>query len=193
LLFLCAFTMLVWVGCNGKPKPVPEVEMSGLEKRDDGLYLKESGEKFNGWLVEFYENESEDSQEARQLKSRSRISSGLLDGVSTGWYRSGQQQVEEHFVRGVSHGNRIKWYADGQKKSEEEIVDGALNGVSRKWHENGTISEEMTLVNGQPDGLARSWYDDGSLMAEVELKLGEVVRQDFKKKPSEKAEDVTQK
>jgi antitoxin component YwqK of YwqJK toxin-antitoxin module len=185
--------MLVWVGCSGKPKPVPEVEMSGLEKRDDGLYLKESGEKFDGWLVEFYENESGNSQEARQLKSKSRISAGLLDGVSTGWYRSGQQQVEEHFIRGVSHGKRIKWYADGQKKSEEEIVDGALNGVSRKWHENGILAEEMTLVDGKPDGLAHSWYDDGSLMAEVELKLGEVVRQDFKKKPSEKPENVTQK
>lgn len=171
-------------GCGSKKpeEPLPEVTMDDLEKRADGLYLKDAEEKFDGWLVEYYPDPEEGSSEERQLKSRSRIQGGVLNGISEGWYGSGTKQVEEHFVQGVSHGVRTKWYSSGKKQSEEIIVEGELNGLVRKWHENGQLAEEMTLVNGKPDGLARSWSEDGELKAEVELKMGEVIRQEFKNK-----------
>lgn len=177
---------LMLTGCGSEPQgPMLEAEMSELEKREDGLYLKVSSEKFDGWLVEYYpksDTDGEDSGE-RQLKSKSRIEEGVLNGISEGWHASGVKQVEEHFVDGASHGKRTQWYSSGEKQSEEDIVAGELNGVVKKWHENGQMAEEMTLVNGKPDGIARSWDEDGNLVAEVELKMGEVIRQDFKQKP----------
>lgn len=182
VLGFLAFSFLTGCGPEKPKAALPEVEMTELEKRPDGLYVKESGEKFDGWLVEYYPDQDDGNAEERKLKSRSRIQDGILNGISEGWFASGTKQVEEHFVQGVSHGTRKKWYSSGKQQSEEEIVEGALNGAVKKWHENGQLAEEMTLVNGKPDGIARSWSEDGSLKAEVELKMGEVIRQDFKQK-----------
>lgn len=184
VVVLSALALALLAGCGPKKPdaPLSEVEMTELEKQTDGLYLIETGEKFDGWLVEYYPKSEERSSDERTLKSKSRVQSGVLNGISEGWFASGTKQVEEHFVQGVSHGTRKKWYSSGKKQSEEEIVEGELNGTVKKWHENGQLAEEMTLVNGKPDGIARSWSEDGSLKAEVELKMGEVIRQDFKQK-----------
>ncbi len=186
--FICLFSMLILTiptGCSPQPQgELPMVEISELEKREDGLYLKSSGEKLDGWLVEYYPEENKEDSVERQLKSKSRVRGGVLEGISEGWFPSGAKQVEEHFVDGVSHGKRTKWYSSGQKQSEEEIAKGAIHGLVKKWHENGQLAEEMTLVQGKPDGIARSWDEEGNLKAEVELEMGEVIRQSFKQKNS---------
>ena len=145
-----------------------------LDKGDDGLRLKTSGELFTGHLVDYYTG-----GETNRLKSRSVIRDGKLNGLSEGWYSDGQQQVSEIFVDGKSHGVRVKWHRNGQKSAEDAIVNGELSGSCRKWHDNGQLAEEMAMVDGQADGQARSWHPDGSQKAEVTLEMGKVIEQKF--------------
>ena len=145
-----------------------------LDRGDDGLRLKTSGELFTGHLVDYYTG-----GETNRLKSRSVIRDGKLNGLSEGWYTDGQQQVAELFVDGKSHGMRVKWHRNGWKSAEDAIENGELNGPCRKWHDNGQLAEEMTMVDGQADGRARSWHPDGSQKAEVLLEKGKVVKQQF--------------
>lgn len=175
-------------GCGGTstPETLASATMDELERGDAGLTVKATGELFTGYLVEYYTG-----TETNQLKSKSVIRDGKLNGLSEGWFRDGQQQVEEEFVDGKSHGVRVKWHSNGQKQAEDTIEQGELNGACRKWHDNGQLAEEMTMVNGQADGRARSWHPDGSQKAEVLLKMGEVVEQKFWKEGEKPAVEET--
>lgn len=126
---------------------------------------------FAGSMVERYEDGG--------IKSRSAVSSGVLEGLSEGWYTNGQKQVEERFHAGVSHGLRTKWYEGGQKFSEANIVAGKIEGVFRRWHDNGVLAEEIAMKAGQPDGLSRAYFPSGSLKAEATLRNGKVMEQHF--------------
>ena len=166
---------LIWTGCgNAPPEVLPEAKLEQLERGDDGLHLKTTNELFTGYLVEFYSG-----GETNQLKSKSVVRSGKLNGLSEGWFRDGQLQVREEFLDGKSHGVRVKWHPNGEKHAEDTIEHGELHGPCRKWHDNGQLAEEMIMVNGQPDGQARSWHPDGSQKAEVLMKMGEVLKQEF--------------
>ena len=188
--------LLGLAGCAEAPKEkLPLATIEELQKEDDGLHLKSTGELFKGYLVEYYPatktNQLDQVEDgASQLKSRSVIRGGKLNGLSEGWFSDGQQQVAEVFVDGKSHGVRVKWHRNGQKAAEDTIVNGELNGPCRKWHDNGQLAEEMTMVDGQADGQARSWHPDGSQKAQVTLKMGEVIKQKFweeGEKPAEAA------
>ena len=126
---------------------------------------------FSGVMVEHYPDGT--------LRSRSAVMSGLLNGLSEGWYTNAQNQVSEHFKDGISHGLRTKWYASGAKQSEAGIVDGKLDGVFRKWHENGTLSEQIAFVGGQSEGISLAYFPSGCLKARVLMKAGKPVEQEF--------------
>jgi antitoxin component YwqK of YwqJK toxin-antitoxin module len=171
------------IGCTEGPgESLVVATLEELKKEKDGLHIKATGELFTGYLTEHYpisKTNQLQQVEANQLKSRSLIRVGKLNGLSEGWYRDGQQQVAEIFVDGKSHGMRVKWHRNGWKSAEDAIENGVLNGPCRKWHDNGQLAEEMTMVDGQADGRARSWHPDGNQKAEVLLEKGKVVKQQF--------------
>lgn len=156
--------------------------MVELDKKQGGLYLKSTGKIFTGYLIEHYpsaETNQLQQVEKKNIKSRSLIQNGKLNGLSEGWYASGEKQIEEYFDDGKSNGIRVKWYSNGVKSTEDKIEYGVLNGTCRKWHKNGQLAEEMIMVDGHADGKAYSWYADGSKKAEVQLKMGKVIEQKF--------------
>ncbi|MDC0065642.1 hypothetical protein OAK15_04215 [Verrucomicrobia bacterium] len=170
------------VGCAKHGEDLPLATLEELKKEEDGLHLKSTGELYTGYLIEHYPNRKTNQLQqvqASQLKSRSVIRGGQLNGLSEGWYSNGQQQVAEMFVDGKSNGMRVKWHRNGKKSAEDSIENGKLNGVCRKWHDNGQLAEEMTMADGQADGVARSWHPDGSQKAEVTLAMGKVLTQQF--------------
>lgn len=175
-LFLSATLSLVCLGLTGcgSGEVLPLTTLDELDKGDDGLRLKATGALYSGYLVDYYAG-----ADTNQLRSRSLVHDGKLNGLSEGWYADGQQQVAEIFIEGKSHGVRVKWHRNGVKEAEDTIEHGKLSGPCRKWHDNGQLAEEMTMVNGQADGRARSWHEDGSQKAEVTMEMGKVVEQQF--------------
>lgn len=175
-MFIGATMSLVCLGlagCGGG-EVLPLATLERLDKGDDGLRLKSTGALYTGYLVEYYTGSS-----TNQLRSRSMIRDGKLNGLSEGWFAGGEPQVAETFIDGKSHGTRVKWHRNGVKEAEDAIEHGELSGPCRKWHDNGQLAEQMTMVSGQADGQARSWHPDGSKKAEVRLEMGKVVEQEF--------------
>jgi len=154
-------------------EPFEPVELSrtNLVLIEGHLQLVGADVPFTGLMVEHYAD--------GQLRSRSAVSNGLLQGLSEGYYTNGQIQVSEHFIKGVSHGVRTKWYPDGAKQSEAEISDGKLQGLFRRWHENGVLSEQLEFVADQPEGESLAYFPSGYLKARVVMKDGKPVEQKF--------------
>ena len=150
------------------PRPAPETVLrSDVVLRDGVLYKPTATVPFAGLLVE------------RWTADRRRVEVTIVDGRahgrSRGWYENGQIEVEEHFVRGVSHGTRTRWFPEGGKKSEVKIVDGTLAGVFREWHANGRLARETPLAAGVPHGEAKSWDPAGKLIGTAQVSRGKKI------------------
>lgn len=164
-----ALAGLLWVGLRARKPSLEEVPREHLTLREGRWCVAEHQTPFTGFLVERYES--------GQVKSRSLVRQGLLEGWSEGWYTNGQKQVVECFHAGVSHGLRTKWHANGGKLSEALIVEGRLEGTFRRWNEDGTLAEEIEMKAGQPDGISRAYYPSGFLKAEARLRDGKLLEQ----------------
>ena len=141
---------------------LPEVERSKLVLRDRRLELDRK--VFTGWMLEHYPD--------GLLNSRSAISNGVLHGLSEGWFTNQTLQIAEHFVNGVSQGERRQWDETGKPISAAQIENGRIVGVFQRWHGNGKLSEEITMKDGQADGLSKAWYPSGNLKSEMTLAQG---------------------
>ena len=171
LVVLAAWPFLVW----NKGQPIvrewPVAQTSEVELKEGRLTRKGTGEVFSGWLTEAYGT--------GQLRSRSFVSNGVLEGLSEGWHTNGVLQVSEHFVGGRSEGAVTKWSPDGVRVSQANTREGRLEGRFQRWHTNGVLAEEMVMLHGQPHGMARSWYPSGNPKAEVHLENGKVMAQRY--------------
>ncbi len=157
-----------------RPRRVDEASLpvSALAMVDGRLMVKgETNHPFTGWMTEMHAGGG--------MKSRSHIASGLLHGVSEGWFTNGIVQVREHFVEGIAEGSVSKWHSDGTRLSEGVARQGKLEGTFHRWHANGRMAEEVTLRAGVAHGISKSWFPSGHLRAEVELEEGKVVNQKF--------------
>ena len=142
LLMLVILGASYWLGRTPPPAPAPpapppplEVTRTNLTLRDGQLFRSAETNPFNGFLIERYSD--------GVMKSRSAISNGYLEGLSLGWYTNQQMQVQEPFVKSISHGLRTQWHPNGVKKSEAQIANGKLHGTFRRWDEQGKLAEEI--------------------------------------------------
>jgi antitoxin component YwqK of YwqJK toxin-antitoxin module len=158
---------------------------SELALRNGKLFQEGQGSPFTGHMVENYPS--------GQLKSKSSVIDGVLNGPSEGWHTNGQMQVREIFKNGISDGVRKTWFENGKQATETTIVNGKLNGPFRKWHENGQLAEQMDMKDGQADGIALSYFPSGFLKARVRLEAGKVLEQKFWKDGEQKEAPVAEK
>ena len=176
---LCGLVLLVSVGVVGflalRHHPTPSdpsdqaTHRTNLVLQAGGWHLPGESNGFTGLLVDTYADGA--------LKSRSAVSNGLLEGLSTGCYTNGQPQIEEHFRANLSEGLRVKWFPDGRKLSEANIVAGKLEGTFRRWHDNGQLAEQMEMKTGEPDGVAFAYYPSGFVKARTRVENGKILDQ----------------
>ena len=163
------------IGLNALRTPpgiiIEEVRREALILRDGRLYRAGETAPFSGVMTEYYPDGI--------LQSRSRISQGLLEGLSEGWHTNGHIQIQERFMAGISHGQRTKWHANGIKLSEATIVQGKMEGLYRRWNEGGSLVEEIPMKAGQPEGVAKSFFPSGFVKAEAMLRDGRLMEQHF--------------
>jgi len=156
----------------GEASPtVRELPLAELVKRDGLLYASAETKPFDGRLYENFPNS--------KRKVGIEIHDGKAHGRSVGYFEDGKLEVEEFFVKGVSHGLRTRWDQDGWKKSEEKIVHGKLHGRHIEWCENGSKAVEMTLKDNQPEGLAETWHPDGELKSRTHFVAGKIAEREF--------------
>lgn len=179
---LCGLALLVSVGVVGflalRDRQTPSdssdrsdqaTHRTNLVLQAGSWHLPGQSNGFTGLLVDTYPD--------GVLKSRSAVSNGFLEGLSTGWHTNGQPQIEEHFRASLSEGLRVKWFPDGRKLSEANIVAGKLEGTFRRWHDNGQLAEQMEMKSGEPDGVAFAYYPSGFVKARTRVENGKVLDQ----------------
>ena len=153
------------------PPQLREIQLKFIVRTNNLMHRSGNATPFTGAVVDHYHS--------GQMKSRTEVRRGKLNGESFGWHTNGVPQVREFFVDGVSHGLRTKWYSSDKKLSEAAIVNGELHGTFRKWHENGQLAQEIELKEGKPDGVSRAWHSSGFLKARAEMEMGNVGAQEF--------------
>jgi antitoxin component YwqK of YwqJK toxin-antitoxin module len=156
---------------EAEPPPVADRTRDQLDLREGVLFERESSNPFTGLLVEFYPDGNR--------KVAIEIEGGRPHGLSRGWYRNEQLEVQEHFVQGVAHGPRTRWFENGRKRSEARIENGQIVGRFVQWHDNGRKAAEAVLVDGKPHGVCRGWHPSGAPKSRVELRNGEVVSREY--------------
>jgi hypothetical protein len=141
-----------------------------LVRRDGVMFRPEATQPFSGLLVE----------EWRPGVRRTEVTlrDGRADGRSRGWHENGRLEVEETFVRGVSHGIRTRWYADGTRKSQVKIRAGRLVGTFREWHSNGQLARETPLAAGVGHGRVRAWDAEGHSAGVAIVEHGTLLRRE---------------
>ena len=73
---------------------------------------------------------------------------GLLDGISTSWYRDGKKRSEHTYRRGLLEGLATTWYPNGQTMSQGHYRKGKLHGPWISWNEQGDETNESIYRNG---------------------------------------------
>ena len=76
---------------------------------------------------------------------------GLLDGISTSWYRDGKKRSEHTYRRGLLEGLATTWYPNGQPMSQGHYRKGKLDGLWVSWDERGNETEQHTYRDGVRD------------------------------------------
>ena len=155
---------------------VREQRRDALELRDGALFIKGDSKPFDDVLFDNF------ATNTRKLAIE--IQHGKANGLSRGWYETGQLEVEEAFSEGISHGLRTRWHTSGQKRSETQIARGKLEGRHTEWHDNGQKAVEMSLTDGQADGSAEAWHPSGALKSRTHFQAGKIVSREFFDDPS---------
>jgi antitoxin component YwqK of YwqJK toxin-antitoxin module len=166
---LIAIALVVWLALE-PAAPLATVGRADIELREGVLYRRVDKQPFSGLVIEEWRPGHRRAEVA--------VREGRAHGLSQGWYENGQREVEEFFVRGVSHGTRTRWYADGVEKSQVKIRDGQLVGVFREWHPNGKLARETSLQGGVPHGDARAWDTQGQPVGSAKVEHGRLVQRD---------------
>jgi antitoxin component YwqK of YwqJK toxin-antitoxin module len=105
-----------------------------------------------------------------QLKQTRIWKNGKQAGIWTEWYENGQKNWEWSKKDGLE----TKWYSNGHKSWERTYKDGKLNGLYTWWYENGQKSSEKTYKDGELNGLWTHWRESGQKEVEKTFKDGKI-------------------
>lgn len=156
---------------SAQPALKRELTREELDTHGGLLYPRGGTAPYDGLLVERYH--------PGVLKAATEIRHGKADGVSRGWYETGQTEVEERIHDNVAEGLRRRWHPNGQLRSEAQVEHGEIEGNYREWHDNGQLAVEMTLHAGKPEGWLKTWYPSGANKTQVRMAYGEPVEQHY--------------
>lgn len=136
--------------------------------------------QLDGELLTFYPDGT--------VASRSVMSKGKFNGLSTYYYRDGKVRSTLNQVRDAPDGEELEYHPDGQLaarrlysdhgvlRSQRQYGAGGVliaqmqwdrrqreQGAFRTWYDNGKPKQLVEYVDGMKQGWSRTWQDDGSV------------------------------
>lgn len=151
---------LATAGCAGTPATPDRVE-----DRDGVVYELSTDAPFTGVLETPY-------PDSDRLLARTRYRDGLKHGVSEGFDEDGRRVVQEEFVEGERHGDRLEWWENGQLKRRQTFAGGELNGLVEEWNPEGQRVLKELYEDGKRQGRVVAWYDNGQIKSEASYDAG---------------------
>ena len=136
------------------------IDYKKLQRRGKGLlYAPNEQTPYSGWIKMMHDN--------GQVRWLIQIKDGRRDGLSTRWYNSNGQKIEEATYKdGQKDGLATGWRENGQKHFQgtykQGWQNGERNGIWIWWHENGQKMEEATYKDGKVISTMK-WDKDGNI------------------------------
>lgn len=85
------------------------------------------------------------------------------DGISRGWWPSGNLKCEWNWKNGKLDGLWTQWFDNGQKWYERTYKNGEFYGLYTVWFDNGQKAIERTYKNGKKVGRWTEWDENGEI------------------------------
>ena len=92
-----------------------------------------------------------------------------------------QKSIQESFLAGELHGQKIIWDPNGQKIEEAFYTKGMANGPYSKWASNGQKIEQGIYKDGNLDGRRILWTSDGEVREDQFYENGKMLEPVAKK------------
>ena len=87
-------------------------------------------------------------------------------------YKSGEKQLEVHYLNGKREGEAKFYYQNGNLLAKGNYKDDKLNGLSKVYYENGNLKREDNYKDDKREGLFKGYYENGDLKLEDNYKDG---------------------
>jgi len=133
-----------------------------LERKDQKMYSKETGEPFQGPYILDHEN--------GKPFIRGEFVNGLKEGRWVSYDSTGQLKSEEFFIKDRWDGVRKTYYSNGQVEREMRFTQGINNGLQKEFYENGQLKVQFTFVNGKKEGKWMFYHENGEKWQEGQYK-----------------------
>ena len=139
------------------------IDYKKLQRRGKGLlYAPNEQTPYSGWIKMMHDN--------GQVRLLIQIKDGRRDGLSTQYFWSNGQKIEEATYKdGQKDGLATEWYKDGQKKLEVNWKDGKRDGRFTGWYEDGQKQWEGNFKDGEEDGLLTGWHPNGQKKSQLDM------------------------
>ena len=121
---------------------------------------------FNGYAVKYHEN--------GKLSEKIGYHNGKKEGKGQFWYADGLLKKELYYKKNKIEGALRLWSPNPNSVliKENHFVKGIQHGEQKKWHPNGQIAQIRNLEYGKEVGLQQAWLKNGKQYINYEVVNG---------------------
>ena len=149
------------INLNDEKYEIKNEYYDNLKLKCIGQILKEN-KKYNGKVIEFYENEN--------IKFEGDYKNGKRDGKGIVYYKSGKILYEGEFKLDKWEGKGIKYYENEMKLYEGYYKNDCPDGKGILYYNNGNKKYEGEYKDGNNEGKGIEYYENGNKKYEGEFK-----------------------
>lgn len=92
------------------------------------------------------------------------------EGILKGYGKNGNLEVVFNYKNGQPEGIAKAYYESGELRGVINFLNGLLEGVSKEYYKSGRLQKEEHYKKGKFEGKSKSYYESGKLLSEENYK-----------------------
>ncbi|MFT3908851.1 MAG: tetratricopeptide repeat protein [Ferruginibacter sp.] len=105
-----------------------------------------------------------------EVKEKTFMKNGLVDGLSEGWFDNGIKSYTETYVQDKLNGIQTFYFYNGNLKSVVPFKDDLKNGEERFYNFKGVLTSTSNFVNDKLEGITKAYFPNGKIKNEFMYK-----------------------
>jgi antitoxin component YwqK of YwqJK toxin-antitoxin module len=122
---------------------------------DKGLYVDSDGALFSGVITQTHDN----------IKSSFHVREGVVNGIATYYYASGNMMEQGVFTNGQKDQKWTRYNENGTISAVAFYNLGKKTGTWLVYDDKGHKRFEMNYSNGEKTGVWTTWDENGAIAA----------------------------
>lgn len=110
-----------------------------------------------------------------QIKRRSQLVNGKIEGKMTDYYPDGSIRGERHFINDRQTGRTVWYFRNGKVKEVQYFVDNKKQGGDTIWYETGEIQFTVDFQDSKKNGYFRKWSKEGEIVLEARYAMDSLI------------------